>query len=315
MFWIFCKKLSILLADFIQADAEHIRGTECDQKILSKKESSGTVFSPNYPFPYQTNIVCRYFIYGMQDEQNLERVKLTFDKFNIPLSDDSSCEEGYLKVYMKGQEEEHHYSEHDYEFCGRTAPPVVTTPGPRLVLLFKAGSKPGSGFKANFKFETEYLISIGTPSPDGTCKFTYRSSSRKDGRFNSPRHPSNYPSSTDCTYEFYSLPHEQVQIVFDSFKIRTDNLKQDSSLGAWVAYGRAQCVEDWLEIYQIYQDQSEELIGRYCANSAPGPVVSLQRIAVGLKVYLHTDDKDVYSGFMGRYMFFPEKSAFGGEYL
>ena len=63
--------------DFIQnSDAEHIRGTECDQKILSRqlshhqgntrnilniqfnnnvsrKESSGQVFSPNYPFPYQ----------------------------------------------------------------------------------------------------------------------------------------------------------------------------------------------------------------------------------------------------------------------
>ena len=45
--------------DFIQADAEHIRGTECDQKILSKRESHGQVFSPNYPFPYQTNVVCR----------------------------------------------------------------------------------------------------------------------------------------------------------------------------------------------------------------------------------------------------------------
>ena len=42
------------LSDFIQElDAEHIRGTECDQKILSQKESRGMVFSPNYPFPYQ----------------------------------------------------------------------------------------------------------------------------------------------------------------------------------------------------------------------------------------------------------------------
>ena len=55
-------------------------------------------FSPNYPFPYQTNVVCRYFIYGMQDEQNLERVKLTFDKFNIPMATDHTCEDGYLKV-------------------------------------------------------------------------------------------------------------------------------------------------------------------------------------------------------------------------
>ena len=65
-------------------DAEHIRGTECDQKILSKGESNGTVFSPSYPFPYVPNVVCRYFIYGLQDAQNLERVKLLFlEKFDI----------------------------------------------------------------------------------------------------------------------------------------------------------------------------------------------------------------------------------------
>ena len=110
----------------------------------------------------------------MQDEQNLERVRLTFEKFNIPMSPQSDCEDGYLKVYMKGQEKEHHYEEHDYQFCGRETPPTVKTEGPRLVLLFKAGQKPGSGFKGNFKFETEYLIPIGTPAPEGGCHFTYR---------------------------------------------------------------------------------------------------------------------------------------------
>ena len=33
---------------------------------------------------FQAYIVCRYFIYGMQDSQNLERVVLSFDKFDIP---------------------------------------------------------------------------------------------------------------------------------------------------------------------------------------------------------------------------------------
>ncbi|XP_071744912.1 LOW QUALITY PROTEIN: cubilin [Lepeophtheirus salmonis] len=296
--------------NFIQSDATHIRGTECDQTILSKKESSGTVFSPNYPFPYQTNVVCRYFIYGMQDEQNLERVILKFEKFNIPMSG-KSCNDGYLKVYIRGQEEDHRYNEHDFEFCGKQDPEAVRTPGPRLVLLFNAGSKPGSGFKALFKFETEYLIPIGTPSPEGHCEFTYKSLSRKEGRFNSPRHPSNYPSSTNCTYLFYAEPNEQVQIVFDTFKVRTDNLQSNTSLGAWKAYGRNQCVEDWLEIFQVYRDKTEELVGRYCASSSPGPVVSLREVAVGLKVFLLTDDKDVFSGFMGRYLFFKEKSIFG----
>ncbi len=49
-------------------------------------------------------------------------------------------------------------------------------------------------------------------------------------------------------------------------------------------YSRTQCLEDWLEIYQIYRDDSEELVGRYCQMSAPGPIVSLRGLAVGLKV-------------------------------
>ena len=44
-------------------------------------------------------------------------------------------------------------------------------------------------------------------------------------------------------------------------------------------------------------------------------VMSLSHVAVGLKVFLHTDDKDVFSGFMGRYIFLKEKSVFGdGKY-
>jgi hypothetical protein len=116
------------------------------------------VFSPNYPFPYQINVVCRYFIYGMQDEQNLERVILDFEKFNIPMAKaDTTCTDGYLKVYIRGQEEDHEYDNHDYEFCGKGLPERVKTPGPRLVLLFNAGTRPGSGFKARFHFETGEL--------------------------------------------------------------------------------------------------------------------------------------------------------------
>ena len=66
------------------------------------------------------------------------------------------------------------------------------------------------GKSYNFFKLIEYLIPVGTPEPDGSCKFTYRSVSRKMGRFNSPRHPANYPSSTNCTYIFLSTPQEQV---------------------------------------------------------------------------------------------------------
>ncbi|VVC89106.1 unnamed protein product [Leptidea sinapis] len=49
---------SFVKLDFISKhDAEHIRGSECDQKILSKKESSGFVYHPNYPFLYIQKVV------------------------------------------------------------------------------------------------------------------------------------------------------------------------------------------------------------------------------------------------------------------
>lgn len=35
----------------------------------------------------------------MQDEQNLERVMLMFDKFNVP-SSDKQCNDGYLKASL-----------------------------------------------------------------------------------------------------------------------------------------------------------------------------------------------------------------------
>lgn len=70
-------------------------------------------------------------------------------------------------------------------------------------------------------FPTEYKIP-GTPSPDGKCIFTYYSSSRKEGTFNSPRHPANYPSNTTCEYTFQANPDEQVRLAFSTFELRSE---------------------------------------------------------------------------------------------
>ncbi|XP_073992493.1 cubilin isoform X2 [Rhodnius prolixus] len=297
---------SFVKLDFIaKNDGEHIRGSECDQKILSKKESSGYVFSPNYPFPYLSKIVCRYFIYGMQDAQHLERVRLNFLKFFIPKTDKGDCSDGYLKLYLKGQEATDSYEKFDHELCGEESQPIeVVSDGPRLVMVFSSGDKVGRGFKAKYTFETEYRIP-GTAAPDGTCTFTYRSSSRKKGEFNSPRYPSNYPSRTNCTFTFIATPNEQVSLVFDHFKVRAD-----SANGTFGSYGAAICQEDWLEMYNIYRDETQKLIGRYCSMTAPGPLDS-NRGAIGLKVVLHTDREEVSSGFKARYSFENAKSIFG----
>lgn len=48
-----------------------------------------------------------------------------------------------------------------------------------------------------FVLFTEYRVP-GTEEPGVPCHFTYYSTSRMKGEFNSPRFPSNYPSKTNC---------------------------------------------------------------------------------------------------------------------
>ncbi|XKL66755.1 hypothetical protein PGB90_010175 [Kerria lacca] len=294
--------------DFIGKNGgEHIRGTECDQKILSKKESNGFVFSPNYPFPYIPKTVCRYFIYGMQDTQNLEKVRLEFLMFDIPRGEKAEkdeCGDRYLKIYLKGQEQTDSYDKYDYELCGENQPTTMLSDGPRLVMIFASGESQGRGFKAKYIFETDYLVP-GTATPDGKCTFSYRSTSKKQGDFNSPRFPGNYPSDMNCNYTFIPTPNEQVAIIFDYFKIRAD--KANASVAQ---YGDDVCYEDWVEIYNMYRDGTEIKMGRYCGYTSPGPIESV-RGAVGIKLLFRSNEKDVFSGFKARYSFEMAKSIFG----
>lgn len=66
-----------------------------------------------------------------------------------------SCSDGYLKIYLKGQEAIDAYDKFDHELCGEESQPVqVVSDGPRLVMVFSSGELQGGGFKAKYTFET-----------------------------------------------------------------------------------------------------------------------------------------------------------------
>lgn len=70
-----------------------------------------------------------------------------------------SCSDGYLKIYLKGQETTDSYDKFDYEMCGeQRKPQVVVSDGPRLVMVFSSGELMGRGFKANYTFETGKFV-------------------------------------------------------------------------------------------------------------------------------------------------------------
>lgn len=65
------------------------------------------------------------------------------------------CTDGYLKLYLRGQEAMDLYDKFDYEMCGDEADEkVVTSEGARLAMVFSSGELHGRGFKAKYTFET-----------------------------------------------------------------------------------------------------------------------------------------------------------------
>lgn len=85
----------------------------------------------------------------------------------------------------------------------------------------------------------EYRIP-GTESPTaGVCNFTYLSTSKKKGEFNSPRFPSRYPSNITCTYNFVAAANENTKIYFDQFKVMAAN-------GSLITYGWVRSIIDRL---------------------------------------------------------------------
>lgn len=69
---------------FIQGqNAKHIRGSECDQRIVSRKGTRGVIVSPeskNHP-----NAVCRYIFEGLQNSLDYEKVLLKFTEFDLKI--------------------------------------------------------------------------------------------------------------------------------------------------------------------------------------------------------------------------------------
>src|SRR6266487_4614970 len=108
-----------------------------------------------------------------------------------------SCQEGYVRMYIQGQDVRETPEEFDHTFCGQSLPQSVLSDGPSLSMVFSSGTTQGQGFKARYTFETDYKIP-GTPVPGG-CHFIYNSASgTKAGDIQSPRYPTNYPSNTHC---------------------------------------------------------------------------------------------------------------------
>ncbi|XP_059176514.1 cubilin-like isoform X2 [Physella acuta] len=292
--YVFSNDFVALDHHFIKDGAKHVVGTECDQRILSGKETNGTFVSPGYPGSFPQGIVCRYYLDGLMDDQCLEKVKVMFYDFNIT-GNIPYCLLGYL-----GETDSDGTVKN--KFCGALNPPNFVSLGPRMVItLNTTGGARGGKFVARYQFITDYGIH-GEQIEEGKCKFHYNSMRVKQGEINSPRHPGNYPNNQDCEYIFRPQPGEVLLLTFHIFLLST---KSDPPSSPPLC-----STVDNVAFYEDVGTPNREnftLTARYCGNVYPGPYATHKL----LKVIFHSnDDSESYVGFRAKFQFYKSRANF-----
>ncbi|XP_069129716.1 tolloid-like protein 1 isoform X1 [Argopecten irradians] len=251
------------LDDMNEGHIQHVVGTECDVKIVSKKGSNGTVRSPGYPRDYPINVTCRYILDGMSNPLNSEKVMVAFTDFELSGSMTSgvmtSCTRGHLLV------EGHKDNNGSEKFCGSLFPPNLHSKDSRMVLTLDThGAFAKRGFSANFEFIIDCGIPGDQPDPN-QCIFVYDGKKKKSGAFNSPRHSWSSPKCQQCNYIFRPEATEKLLISFDTFSLGTHN---------------SSCLNtDYLEIY-VGTGRSRILLNRYCGQHYPAPIIGQQNMEI-----------------------------------
>ncbi|XP_022247063.1 suppressor of lurcher protein 1-like isoform X2 [Limulus polyphemus] len=189
----------------------------CIQTIDSDNSKNGTFTSSNYSGPYPVNIHCVYHFTG----RGRERVQILFTDFDLYLpSDEAKDCEGPIDAVMvfitiNGQKERLN------NFCGNNLPPQLMSNGPSMTVEFKSYQTPSNvkGFRAIYRFVTNFGITAGVQDPQQVCGFIFNSTVRTNGTFTSPNYPGLYPRATECHYFFYGKGSERLTLTFAYFDV------------------------------------------------------------------------------------------------
>ncbi|KFM72081.1 Suppressor of lurcher protein 1, partial [Stegodyphus mimosarum] len=106
-------------------------------------------------------------------------------------------------------------------FCGNKLPAQLMSNGPSMLVEFRSlhSSPEVKGFRAIYKFVTDFGISATRQDPSSVCGFIFQSDDRSNGTFTSPNFPGFYPRDTECHYFFHGRPKEKVHITFNKFDV------------------------------------------------------------------------------------------------
>ncbi|CAD5113377.1 DgyrCDS2549 [Dimorphilus gyrociliatus] len=220
--------------------SENDSASDCVKTFKSEEGKEGTFTSPRYPEEYSSGQQCKYEFIGNPEE----RVQVIFEEVQLyyisnDAKDPTECTSiDSIRVQIK--------DEGDLKdiglFCGEMDNRQLMSPNQFMEVIFDSVEReessikaPFKGFKARYKFLTNFGIYTGIQDKADKCIFTFTSRQAKSGMFTSPNYPGDYPRNTECQYVFKGEMEEEeiVQIHFLTFSVEgikpcTEETKSDS---------------------------------------------------------------------------------------
>ncbi|XP_054724012.1 suppressor of lurcher protein 1-like isoform X2 [Uloborus diversus] len=256
----------------------------CGREFRSDYSKNGTFTSPGYPEPYPEDIVCIYSFTGKPGE----RPQILFTDFDLhlpqaPPRDCEGVDAVMVFITINGRRER------IQNFCGNKLPAQIMSNGPNMTVEFRShhSSPEVKGFRAIYRYVTDFGISDTKRDPGSDCTFTFRSMDRNNGTFTSPNYPGLYPRDTECHYYFQGKPNERITIAFDRFDVEG------------IPPCESQTSSDYVE-FSNYKSSVDRKLPRLCGPKIPDPVESDGNF---FRVSFKSDDKFDGTGFQAIYRF------------
>ncbi|GFQ71549.1 suppressor of lurcher protein 1 [Trichonephila clavata] len=255
----------------------------CSQEINSVGSKNGTFTSPNYPDPYPSNVYCAYKFVGKAKE----RVQISFTDFDLHLPHEPPRDCEAVDAVMIFITIDNRRERLD-NFCGNKLPAQLMSNGPTMEVEFRSfhSSPEVKGFRAIYRFVTDFGISTVSQDPSQECRFVFRSEERGNGTFSSPNYPGFYPRDTECHYTFRGRDKERVHITFAYFDVD----------------GIPPCLMETASDYVEFSNYKtvDRKLARHCGNQKPKLIES---DADFFRVIFKSNDKFDATGFEAFYQF------------
>uniref|UniRef100_A0A3B4AC36 Uncharacterized protein n=1 Tax=Periophthalmus magnuspinnatus TaxID=409849 RepID=A0A3B4AC36_9GOBI len=234
---------------------------------------SGFIGSEAFPNFYKPNSKCTWRI--TVPEGNL--VTLSFRIFDLEA--DSQCRYDYLDVFNGHS----HLVQKLGRFCGTFRPGnLISTTNTMMLEMVSDEATQGRGFVAYFSAIKPYV------DEQQTCggKIT-----KAQGEIMTPNWPNDkYPPGTSCSWLITVERGMVIQVQFEKFALEADTY----------------CRFDYVAFYNGGERDDSRLIGKYCGEQAPVPIVTSGNV---LLVQFVSDLSVTSDGFLAQYTSFPQGSS------